>query len=88
MERLPRAVSKNRPNDAAKSFKKFRELPTRAPARTEIAAYDFVLLVPVRIDNVSAPEVARANDLGVDVDAEYAAMLDKICKAYTARWHI
>jgi hypothetical protein len=85
---FPLAVSTNRPSDAAKSFKKFRELPIRAPARTDIAAYDFVLLVPVRIDNVSPPEVARENNLGVDVDAEYAAMLDKICKAYTARWHI
>jgi len=44
--------------------------------------------VPVFIDNVYPPRVARDNALGIDVDAEYRAMLDRICKAYTARWHL
>jgi len=51
-------------------------------------AYDYVLLVPVFIDNVHPPRVARDNALGIDVDGEYRMMLDRICKAYTARWHL
>lgn len=85
---FPRAVSRNRPRDAERTVTKFRELPIRPPGRTDLAAYDFVLLVPVFIDNVSAPRIARDNTLGIDVDADYKAMLDRICKAYTARWHL
>lgn len=82
------AVSRNRPQDPERTVKKFRELPTRPPGRTDLVAYDYVLLVPVFIDNVSPPRVASDNALGIDVDAEYRAMLDRICKAYTARWHL
>lgn len=85
---FPHAVSKNRAKDAEKSVAKFRGLPVRAAARTDLPAYDFVLLVPVRIDNVNPPQVARNNPLGIDIDSEYSAMLDKICKAYVARWHM
>jgi hypothetical protein len=67
---------------------KFRELPVRPPARTDMVAYDYVLLVPVFIDNVSPPLVARDNNLGINVDAEYKRMLNCLCKAYTARWHL
>jgi hypothetical protein len=84
----PHAVSRNRPRDAARTVEKFRELPTRPPGRTDLVAYDYVLLVPVFIDNVSPPRIARDNALGIDVDAEYGNMLDRICKAYTARWHL
>ncbi|MBI2231284.1 MAG: hypothetical protein HYU46_19560 [Deltaproteobacteria bacterium] len=87
-DKFPRAVSLNRPLDAARTVKKFRELPTRPPGRTDLIAYDYVLLVPVFIDNVNPPRVARENSLGIDIDAEYRAMLDRICKAYTARWHL
>jgi len=82
------AVSRNRPRDPERTVKKFRELPTRPPGRTDLVAYDYVLLVPVFIDNVCPPRVARDNALAIDVDAEYRAMLDRICKAYTARWHL
>lgn len=82
------AVSRNRPRDPERTVKKFRELPTRPPGRTDLVAYDYVLLVPVFIDNVCPPRVARDNALGIDVDAEYRTMLDRICKAYTARWHL
>jgi len=85
---FPHAVSRNRPQDPERTVKKFRELPTRPPARTDLVAYDYVLLVPVIIDNVYPPRVARNNDLGIDVDGEYGLMLDRICKAYTARWHL
>lgn len=82
------AVSRNQSRDPERTVKKFRELPTRPPGRTDLVAYDYVLLVPVFIDNVCPPRVARDNALGIDVDAEYRAMLDRICKAYTARWHL
>ena len=85
---FPHAVSRNRQLDPERTVKKFRELPTRPPGRTDLVAYDYVLLVPVFIDNVCPPRLARENTLGIDVDAEYSAMLDRICKAYTARWHL
>jgi hypothetical protein len=87
-DEFPHAVSGNRPRDPELTVKKFRELPTRPPGRTDLVAYDFVLLVPVFIDNVGPPHVARENALGIDVDAEYATMLDCICKAYTVRWDL
>ena len=85
---FPHAVSRNRPGDPERTVSKFRELPTRPPGRTDLVAYDYVLLVPVLIDNVHPPLVARDNLLGIDVDREYRTMLDRICKAYTARWHL
>jgi len=85
---FPQAASRNRPVDPERTARKFRELPTRTPGRTDLVAYDYVLLVPVLIDNVHPPRVARDNSLGIDVDAEYRTMLDRICKAYTARWHL
>lgn len=86
-EEFPRAVSRNSKTDPQRTVSKFRELPTRPPGRTDLVAYDYVLLVPVHIDNVNPPTVARENDLGIEIDAEYSVMLDRICKAYTARWH-
>jgi hypothetical protein len=85
---FPHAVSRNRRIDPQRTVEKFRKLPTRPPGRTDLVAYDCVLLVPVFVDNVHAPRVERANALGIDVDADYAAMLDRLCKAYTARWHL
>ncbi len=86
--KFPHAVSRNRPHDPSRTVKKFRELPTRPPGRTDLVAFDYVLLVPVFVDNVSKPRVVRNNDLGIDVDAEYRSMLDRICRAYKARWHL
>lgn len=87
-DEFPKAVSRNRPEDPERTVNKFRELPTRPPGRTDLVAYDYVLLVPVLIDNVQPPRVARDNALGIDVDHEYRTMLDRICRAYTARWHL
>jgi len=87
-DEFPNAVSHNRPGDPERTVMKFRELPTRLPGRTDLVAYDYVLLVPVVIDNVHPPRVAPDNALGIDVDVEYRTMLDRICKAYTARWHL
>ena len=85
---FPRAISQNRPQDPALTARLFRQLPMRSAGRTDLVAYDYVLLVPVVINNVDPPQVARANNLGIDVDAEYSKMLDRICRAYTARWHL
>lgn len=82
------AVSDNRPNDPKTTAKKFRGLPTRKPGHTHVLGYDFVLLVPAFIDNVNPPYLARVNGLGIDIDADYRAMIAQICKAYTARWHL
>jgi hypothetical protein len=85
---FPHAVSRNRSGDAERTVHKFQELPTRSPGRTDLVAYDYVLLVPVFIDNVHPPRIVRDNGLGIDVDADYRVMLDRICKAYMARWHL
>ncbi len=82
------AISENRPDDPASTIARFRQLPTRLPGRTHICGYDYVMLVPVYIDNVNPPYLPRPNHLGVDVDSEYESMLTQICKAYTARWHL
>ncbi len=87
-DQFPNAVSRNTAKDPALTLAKFRNLPTRPPGRTDLVAYDYVLLVPVFIDNVNPPRIARENSLGIDPDEEYRRMLDQICKAYTARWHL
>jgi hypothetical protein len=81
------AISPNRATDSKKTVEKFRQLPTRHIGHTHVVGYDFVLLVPVDIDNVNPPSVARANTLGIDVDSDYRRMLDQVCKAYNVRWH-
>jgi hypothetical protein len=82
------AVSRNRENDPQKTIDAFRALPTRAPGHTHVLGYDFVLLVPVFIDNVNPPRVERENVFGINVDREYRQMLETICRAYEARWHL
>jgi len=78
------AISTNRLLDPQKTVDLFRTLPTRAPGHTHVEGYDYVLLVPVNIDNVNPPSIPRPNGLGIDVDAEYARLLTQICSAYIA----
>jgi len=33
------------------------------------------------IDNVNPPSLARKNSLGIDIDAEYQRMLERVCSA-------
>lgn len=87
-DEFPWAISRNSPNDPVATLALLRTLPTRRPGHTHVQGYDYVLLVPVNIDNVNPPVLPRPNSLGVDVDAEYARMLDQVCSAYTARWHM
>lgn len=82
------AISPNRTNDPALTVKLMRTLPTRPAGHTHVEGYDFVFLAPVFIDNVNPPSLPRPNPLGIDVDAEYQKMLDQMCAAYTARWHM
>ncbi|HLC40479.1 MAG TPA: hypothetical protein VJO34_02485 [Methylomirabilota bacterium] len=82
------AVSRNRENDPQKTVDAFRTLPTRAPGHTHVLGYDFILLAPVFIDNVNPPRINRKNTFGIDVDREYQRMLETICRAYEARWHL
>lgn len=82
------AVSQNRSGDPQRTVELFRTLPTRKPGHTHVEGFDYVMLVPVAIDNVHAPTIPRPNDLGIDVDAEYDRMLGQLCAAYTARWHM
>jgi hypothetical protein len=85
---FPLAVSTNRPTDPQKTLAKFRALPRRQPGHTHVLGYDFVLLIPVHIDNVNLPYVDRSNSLGIDIDKQYQAMIEQICKAYKARWYL
>jgi len=85
------AVSVNRPDDPRNTIEKFRELPTRRPGRTHVVGYDYVLLVPASIDNVNPPSIPPPSDpksFGIDVAREYAKMIEIMCKAYNARWHL
>lgn len=82
------AISRNSATDPARTIALLQTLPTRKPGHTHVAGYDFVLLVPVNIDNVRPPSLPRPNTCGIDVDTEYQRMPDQLCAAYTARWHM
>ena len=82
------AISKNTVSDPSRTVDKFRMLPTRSPGHTHVQGYDYLLIVPVHIDNVNPPRLACDNILGIDIEADYKQMIDTICKAYTARWHL
>lgn len=82
------AVSHNRPGDPGKTVELLRKLPTRSPGLTHVEAYDNVILVPVSVDNVNPPDLPQQNPLGIDVEHDYQQMLERMCSAYTARWHM
>jgi hypothetical protein len=82
------AVSENRLKDPEQTVDKFRQLQIREPSHTHKIGYDFLLLVPVAIDNVNPPKLARRNTLGINIDKGYHSMLEHICKTYNARWHL
>ncbi len=85
---FPFAISENRPDDAEKTLEHFRGLPTRTPNLTHLEGFDYLLVIPVHVDNVNPPRVDRDNSLGLDVDEEYARLLDTVRRGYVARWHI
>lgn len=81
------AVSVNRAEDPASTVKAFRKLPTRPAGHTHKVGYDFVLIVPMHIDNVNPPYIVRDNSFDIDIDADYERMLATMCRAYEGRWH-
>jgi hypothetical protein len=82
------SVSHNKAYQPAQTAAFFREtIPTRPPGMTHLPGYDFVLIVPMHIDNVAPPFVDRDFEAGLDHDGEYARMVTSICRAYIARWH-
>jgi len=82
------AVSVNSTADPAKTVDRFRDLPKRNPSFTHVLGYDYIEIVPVLIDNVNPPKLARENSLGIDIDSDYETMLNTVCNAYVARWHL
>lgn len=80
-EEFDYAVSYNKPKEMALTVSKFRTLPTRTLGSKD-EGFDFLLLVPVFIDNVNPPSVPRPNPLGIDVNREYSEMLTQVCRAY------
>ncbi len=85
---FPFAISENRIDDAEKTLEHFRRLPTRTPNLTHQDGFDYLLLIPVHIDNVNPPRIDRDNTLGLDPDEEYAKLLDSVRRGYIARWCI
>lgn len=81
-------VSMNRQNDPVLTIQKFRNLPTRMIGHTHTVGYDNLLFIPVFIDNVNRPSIARENNFGINVDVEYQTMVERICLAYRTRWHL
>jgi|GEM_PF-623284 len=81
------AVSSNTAKDVERTIGRFQNLPLRQPGTTHVHGFDFLLIVPVQIDNVHPARIARANPYGIDVDKEYEKMINTICAAYRARWH-
>lgn len=86
-EDFPFAVSPNKPGDAERTIAKFRQLKVRQLGMTHERGFDYLLLVPVQIDNVHPATIVRDNPYGIDVDAEYDLMLRTICEAYRTRYH-
>lgn len=81
------AVSKNRQGDAQRTKSTFMQTSVRQVSDTHEAGLDYLLLIPVEIDNVNPPRIADRQALSIDAYAEYDAMIDVICRAYTMRWH-
>jgi hypothetical protein len=80
------AVSKNRANDPKSTIEKFRMLPVKAGTGEPSMGYNYLLLVPVRIDNVNPPSLARDNNLGIDIDKDYWTMVRTLAFAYQEKW--
>lgn len=80
-------VSENRATDPADTVTFFRQvLPVRPQGSRAQRGLDALLLVPVYYDNVGTARVDRSNSVGIDVDAEYADFLRRLCTAYSMRW--
>lgn len=77
---FPDAISYNRPTDPERTLSLLKTLPTRPPGHTHVEGFDYLLGVPVFIDNVNPPALPRPNPLGVEVDGEYERMLQQVMR--------
>jgi len=84
---IPESASKNAANAAEKTYQKMSSLPVKPHGRTHEQGFDALFLAPVFVNNVDPPYVDRKNGFGLDVDWSYDHGVERICKAYTARWH-
>lgn len=81
-------VSRNTNTDPMRTVDLFRRhLPRRAvdDADEEQMGIDYLLLVPVAIDNVNPPRLSTLDD--IDPCAAYDDMIQHICRTYRTRWH-
>lgn len=79
-------VSENKPGDPTRSVAVFQGLPVRNKAQTHKVGYDFVLIVPVEVDNVNPPRLSPPGTLGIDAVSDYDLMIAQICETYRVRW--
>lgn len=78
-------ISTNTCADPAKTMQYFQQLPVRQMADTHEVGLDFMLFIPMEIDNVNPPKLAKLNDL--DPTKSYWEMITHICQLYQYRWH-
>lgn len=84
---FPEHISPNKPGDPEHTVAQFQGLPTRNKTQTHRAGYDFLLIIPVDIDNVNPPKLCPPGTLGIDAMADYNAMIQHVCGTYTMRFH-
>ena len=78
-------ISPNTQDDPGKTMDYFRRLPVRAMADTHEVGLDFMLFIPMEIDNENPPSLTTLN--GVDACVSYREMIAHICRVYQIRWH-
>jgi hypothetical protein len=77
-------VSVNRADDPMKTVEYFRALPVREPADSHERGLDFMLFIPMAIDNVAPPRLAKLP--GIEPVAQYKRMIERLCYTYKIRW--
>lgn len=79
-------TSPNSATDASRTVQYFRDnVAVRSITLTHQPGYDYLLIVPMHINNVDPPRVDRSCGL-VDHDKDYGEMLDTLCSAYSYRF--
>ena len=78
-------VSKNTADDPLNTIKLFQKLPVRTLSDTHETALDYLLFIPVAIDNVNPPRLTHFGQF--EPVRDYERMVKHLCQAYTIRWH-
>jgi hypothetical protein len=76
---FPFAISKNRPNDPEKTIEKFQTLAIRSLGHTHKVGLDWLLLIPMHIDNVNPPRLEPPGTLGIDSVRECQNTIRHLC---------